>query len=70
MIFIGDKGEITLLAKRPRGRLYTVVCFGSKRHYRKDGCCKHTDEVLARIKPDAKGRVRVDPWGGKPPDQG
>lgn len=67
MFLIGDKGELILLARKPRSKWYHLTCFGTKRHYRKDGSCKHTEEALANIKPEARHRVRIDPWGGKPP---
>ena len=64
MIMIGDHGELILLARKPRSRRYTVVCFGRKRHYRKDGSCKHTDQVQA-LAAQAGERVKVDGWGGR-----
>lgn len=67
MIFIGDKKEMVMLLRRPRQRWYALCCIGRKRHYRKDGTCKHTDMVLARVKPRSKKLVKIDPWGGKAP---
>ena len=59
MVFVADRC-IIMLVRRPRGRLYTLKCFGPKRHYRRDGTCKHIDQVLASVKPDKQHLVRVD----------
>lgn len=67
MIAIGPKKELVLLLKRPRSRYYALACFGRRRHYRKDGTCAHTDDVLARVKPELLRLVKVNGWGGKPP---
>lgn len=72
MIFIGDKKEIVMLMRRKRSKWYRLVCIGRKRHYRKDGSCKHTELFLEHMKPDIRNRTRVDGWGGKnapPQDQ-
>ena len=66
MILIGDGKEIVLLLRKPGQRWYALCCIGRKRHYRKDGTCKHIDDVLTRVKPKARKLVKVDPWGGKP----
>lgn len=63
MMLIGDKKEMILLLELGRGR-HTLACFGRKAHYRADGTCKHTDAVLARIKPWHRARTKVDGWGG------
>jgi hypothetical protein len=63
-MLIGDNKELVLVARKPRGRIFHVVCFGRRAHYRKDGTCKHTDEVMAKLKPGIS--ARVDGWGGKP----
>jgi len=60
VIFVGDRC-ITMLVRKPRSRWYTLRCFGPKRHYRKDGTCRHVDQVLASVKPDKKHLVRVEP---------
>ncbi len=63
MMLIGDGKEVILLLRPPKARTYRLVCIGRKAHYRKDGSCKHTEEVLANIKPGV--RVRIDGFGGK-----
>lgn len=65
MMLVGDGKEVILILQAPRSKWIKVCCIGRKRHYRKDGTCKHTEEVLANIKPELKPRVKVDPWGGK-----
>lgn len=65
MMLIGDNKELILLARKPRSRQYTLVCFGAQRHYRKDGSCRHTDEAIANLKPEMVGKVTVDGFGGK-----
>lgn len=67
MFLVGDNREIITVLRKPRSEWYVVCCFGRKRHYRKDGTCKHTDDVLANVKPEYAGRVKVEPWGGKRP---
>jgi len=69
MLLIGDKKEMILTYKQGRGPQIrvTVVCFGSKRHYRKDGSCKHTEFLLAHMKPWYKSRCTVILWGDAPP---
>jgi hypothetical protein len=66
MMLIGTNPKTLILVDRkPRSKWWQVVCFGARRHYRKDGSCKHTDEVLAMTKPELLPRVRVQPFGGK-----
>jgi hypothetical protein len=66
VILIGEHPKtLIMVARKPHSKWWQVVCFGAKRHYRKDGTCKHTDEVLAMTKPEIKDRVRVQPFGGK-----
>jgi hypothetical protein len=67
-MMVGDQREIILLLRKPRSKWFHLCCIGRKRHYRKDGTCKHTAEVLARIKPEVRPRVIVDRWGGKTTD--
>lgn len=67
MMLVGDKGELVLLARKPGSTLYTLLCFGAKRHYRKDGTCRHTAELLARVKPALQSKVVVEGFGGKEP---
>lgn len=65
MMLLGDKKEIILLFRPKRSKWFRLICFGRKRHYRKDGTCKHTDDVLNMTKPEIRPRVKVDGWGGK-----
>lgn len=66
MMLVGQEPKtLVILARKPGKRTYTLVCFGAKKHYRVDGSCKHTEELLANVKPGV--RVVVDGWGGKPP---
>jgi hypothetical protein len=65
MMLVGNKKELILLARKPRSRQYTLVCFGAKRHYRKDGSCRHTAALLTRIKPELLAKVVVTGFGGK-----
>ena len=65
MLFIGDKKEMIMLLKKSRSKYYALVCIGRKRHYRKDGTCKHTESVLADIKPEIRDLVKIDLWGGR-----
>jgi hypothetical protein len=69
VIIIGDKKELILVSRKPRARYWTCICFGTKRHYRVDGTCKHTAEILAKLAPEYQGKVRVEGWGGKPPEK-
>jgi hypothetical protein len=67
VIAIGDRKEMILLVRdRDRKQHWQLVCFGSKAHYRKDGTCKHTESVLAGMKPWHRSRTTVCPCGGKP----
>jgi len=66
MVFVGEEPKsLVMLVRKPGKRTYTLVCFGAKKHYRVDGSCKHTAEVLANIKPGT--RVKLDGWGGELP---
>ena len=65
MILLGDKKELTLLIKPKGSRVHLLCCFGPKRHYRKDGTCKHTEDVLAHMSPWHRARTKVDGFGGK-----
>jgi hypothetical protein len=65
-MFIGaaPKGckERTLIVvtRTYRSKWWRVVCLGQKSHYRPDGSCVHTDELLARWKRCPVDRVKVD----------
>ena len=70
MIIIGDRKELVmLLPKRNKNGknsgYYTVFCAGAKRHYRKDGSCKHTQGVIQAAKPNYRKRISLVPFGGK-----
>lgn len=67
MMLIGHNKEVILLLRKPRSKWFSLCCIGRKKHYRKDGTCVHTDDVLKNIKPEEKYRVKVDPFGGKKP---
>jgi len=70
MIMIGDKKELITLMRGHRSKWYRLACFGSAKHYRADGTCKHTDEVMISLKPGIKVRTKIDGWGGKKPSNG
>lgn len=65
IILVGDHGELVLFGTRGGDgrRTRRLVCFGAKRHYRKDGSCKHTAGLLAVMKPWHRARTRVSLWG-------
>lgn len=42
---------------------YALVCFGPKGHYREDGSCPHTREIMERMKPWHRSRVRLHRFG-------
>ena len=42
---------------------YIVACFGTKRHYRKDGTCRHTAGLLDAMTPWHRARTTVHPFG-------
>jgi len=66
MILLGGKHELILMlseGKGPKVR-HSLVCFGRRRHYRKDGMCKHTEALLATMRPWHRARTRVTLWGG------
>lgn len=65
MIAVTDQKGLIILIRCKGQRWYHLVCFGRKRHYRKDGSCKHTDEVMASVKPKFRPLVKVKGSGGK-----
>lgn len=66
MMFIGPDRQLVMLAKDSKRRGgHIAVCFGRKRHYRKDGSCKCVEELLGRMKPWHRSRTRIEPFGGK-----
>jgi len=48
---------------RRTGR-FAVTCIGRKRHYRKDGSCKHVAAFMDQVKEKYLGRVYLTPFGG------
>lgn len=42
-----------------------LFCYGRKRHYRVKGDCKHTDQLLAALRPELREKTTVVGWGGK-----
>lgn len=65
MLAIGK--NLVVVIRKPRSKYYRMACFGGKRHYRKDGSCACVEAMLAHVKPKYRARVKIDPWGGKPP---
>lgn len=65
MLAVTDEKGLLLLIRKPGSRRYYLACFGSKRHYRKDGTCKHTEATLAHMKAWHAARTTVEPFGGK-----
>jgi hypothetical protein len=63
-MFVVDR-HIVMVGRRHRSKWFEVVCFGAKRHYRKDGTCKHAEAVIARVKPRYARRAKIVPFGGK-----
>lgn len=65
MLLIGGNKEIVcLITKGERQRKRAeLICFGRKRHYRKDGTCKHTEAVVERIKPWYRSRLTIHRFG-------
>lgn len=57
---------LIVVGRKARSKWWWVECFGQKSHYRKDGTCAHTDEVIARLNPEVVPveRVRVKGFGG------
>jgi hypothetical protein len=72
-VLIGDRKEMILLVERHnklnrRTGWFEIICFGRKRHYRKDGSCKHTESIIRDgISPKYQKRVKVIPFGNKGP---
>jgi len=65
MIFKTDTGELVMLFSQGKGpKLYhNIVCLGNRRHYRKDGTCRHTEALLGLMRPWHRARATVTPWG-------
>ena len=72
MMAVIDRCIVMLMQRRSKiGRYtgwYSLVCIGRRRHYRKAGGCKHVDQILSVVRPEKLRRIRVDGWGGKPPE--
>lgn len=65
-VYIGDRKEaIILLQPRDKRQHLDLVCMGAKRHYRKDGTCKHTEAILLQMKPWYRARVKLTPFGNR-----
>lgn len=65
-MLIGDRRELIAVVKAPHANHWELVCFGARRHYRKDGSCKHTEDIRARIASDwHRARTRVVPFGNR-----
>ena len=66
-VLFGKTGELVLLVERRnklnrRSGWFDLVCFGSKRHYRVKGNCKHTEAVLSAAG-KRQNRIKVSPFG-------
>ena len=72
MVLKGDKGELILLLSDGKGSRirHSLVCFGRKRHYHKDGTCKHTEALLNGMRPWHRSRTMVTPFGDNKPVHG
>ena len=74
MILLGKmpRGGPTLVFLLPLGgrpwRRWELICFGPKRHYRKDGACAHVEAALGSMRPWHRSRTRLVPWGNEPPE--
>ena len=66
MILLGNKKEIIAVLSDGKGARtrHALACFGRKRHYRKDGSCKHTDALLSKMRPWHRARTDLTPFGG------
>lgn len=63
-MWLGARGEVILFLQ-VKGH-YDLVCFGPARHYRKDGSCAHTADLMVRLKSDwHRKRTRVTPFGNR-----
>lgn len=69
MIAAAQDGSLLLLLRGPlksdstEQRLH-LVCFGKKRHYRKDGTCIHSQSLVAQLKSDwYRRRTWLTPFG-------
>jgi len=71
MILLGDRHELIVMLSDGKGSKvrHSLVCFGRKRHYRKDGMCKHVEALLAGTRPWHRARTAVTLWGNEPPPQ-
>lgn len=70
MFLVGHNKELFMVASKPdkngkNSGYYTAVCFGSKRHYRKDGSCIHTEGLFEAAQPRFRKRIKIAPFGGK-----
>jgi hypothetical protein len=64
-LFITEDRTVVVVGRKARSKWWSVCCIGRKRHYRKDGSCKHAHAVLEALQPDIKSRAKIEPFGGK-----
>lgn len=69
VILIGRNGELTLFLSQGKGSRvrHSLVCFGPKRHYRKDGMCRHLELFLQWMRPWHRSRTTVALFGDSGP---
>lgn len=60
----GKTKALLMHVRVPGQRWWHAVCFGNKRHYRRDGSCVHTEALTARLTPYGKAVTKIQPWGG------
>ena len=59
-----SRALITFFPANKAGKVWHIACFGSKRHYRPDGACVHTDQLNVRAKsPWHRSRLQYLPFG-------
>lgn len=65
-LFITEDRHIVIFSRKARSKWWTMVCCSaSKRHFRRDGSCKHVDNAMAAVKPEIRPRVRIEAFGTK-----
>lgn len=67
MILKPETGELVLLISQGKGAKvrHSVVCIGRKRHYHKDGSCRHIKALLSQMRPWHRSRTDVTLWGNQ-----
>jgi len=63
VILIGDHKEMIVVMGRSKRGPFSVACFGTKRHYRKDGTCKHLEAIVANLRTWHRRRTVVYLYG-------